>query len=540
MKSSWIGAVSVAAALIAAAAGPAYAWGPKAQQAITLTSLQLLRQRQADVLQTAQVRLDADVVKGSEQGWESLDPPLTLGTDARAMEAIDAEIQLLRGVRKYGMGSYFAYRMGVLSSLVADAMLPLALEQSPEAQRHRQQIEADIDARLDRYSFMPTRPKQVYIRTASEYFRTYRAFYADNRRMIVNDYDRGVGYQGLLSEAGPVIFGRAVESVADAWHTVLATTPLDVDVDPSPQALTWYFVNAIRYLLYEKDNYQQAVQTYDILERVNPGIPDAYIVLGDLFYQYGTGEAVERGVREWKIAQRIPGAHRQETAAKLAKHYIAAGQAFLETGVLPSSPETDLQNALKNFSLALEYQSTNAEAAERINAANAALVTRQKNHEMATQYLSSAETVVQKAEQSRLMEDFASAIATYNNASSVYALVLENPDYQFPELVAAAQRGVANVKKSIRDVLKQVLENAHLAIETGDRAVDEREYQRAIDSYGMVQSILTVIPEDQSSQAAEKQGLLTTAEERIEKAKREKTEWEALQQQQQQQEQANQ
>jgi tetratricopeptide (TPR) repeat protein len=353
--------------------------------------------------------------------------------------------------------------------------------------------------------------------------------------MITNDYDRGLGYDGLLSEAGEALFGRSVEAVADAWHTVLIETPLDVDVEPSPQALTWYFVNAIRYLLYEKDNYYQAVQTYDILERVNPGIAEAYTVLGDLFYEYATEESIERGVREWKIAQRIPGPHRSETSAKLAKHYIGVGQEYLEKGLLPTSPETDLQNALKNFSLALEYQSTNSDAAAKINDANAALIKRQKNYEIATQYLSRAETVVQKAEQSRLMEDFASAIATYNNGSSVYALVLENPDYQFPELVEAAERGVTNIKKSIREVLKQVLENAHLAVETGDTAVDEREYQRGIDAYTMVPAILEVIPEDDSAQAREKQDLLKAAEERIEKAKREKTEWEALQQQQLQQ-----
>ena len=530
-----IGAVAVAAALFAVATAPAYAWGPQAQQAISMTALQLLRQRHANVLQSGDVRFDADMLKGTRDGWESLEPALLVDSDSYAAQAIDGQIQLLRGARRHGIDHYFAYRMGVAGALMADAMLPFALDRSLEGDRLRRQIEADLDARLEEWKFLPSRNRSVYIRGTAEYFRNYRPFHPDNVRMIADDYRRGIGYDGFLRGAGETLFGRSVEAVGDIWHTVLAEEAPGGEVAPSPQALTWYYVDAVRYFLYEKNSFMQALRAYDNFEAVNPGIAEAYEVLGDLFYEFGTGEASERGVQEWKIAQRMPGPQRRTASAKLARHYNAEGRRFLETGVHPSAPESDLQSALRNFSLALEYQSTNEEAATMINETNVALGIRQRNHETATQYLGRAETVVQRAEQSRLAEDFASAIATYNQASGLFTLVIENPDLQFPELVATAERGINNIQRSIRDVFRQVLDNAHTAVETGDRAVDAREYQRAIDAYSMVPAILEVVPDDQSAHAREKQDLNQAALERIERAKREKTEWENIQAQQQQQ-----
>ncbi len=95
------------------------------------------------------------------------------------------------------------------------------------------------------------------------YFGKRRQFNAEDTRLIKNDYLSGIGYNGFLKQAAPVYFSRAVESVADAWDTVLRSEVRALGLGrPSQQLMTWYFVNEIAYLLNVKQNFGQAQEVY--------------------------------------------------------------------------------------------------------------------------------------------------------------------------------------------------------------------------------------------------------------------------------------
>ena len=98
------------------------AWGLRAQQSITAMALQVLKEKYPTTLRPQGVTgsdFSEDVLRGSKDGWAILAPNTPLESEGEVIQAVGAEIQLMRTVREYGPTSYFAYRMGVLSSLVA-------------------------------------------------------------------------------------------------------------------------------------------------------------------------------------------------------------------------------------------------------------------------------------------------------------------------------------------------------------------------------------------------------------------------------------
>ena len=509
--------VSICAGL---AASDAAAWGPRSQRAITGTSIQVIRRTYADAFKTYDFNYEEDVFRGAQVGHQFLNGGRPFANDGDAITAVENEIRLLRTVRKYRYGSYFSFRLGVLGSLVSNIMLPFGLDASPQTRQLRQSIDSDIDTHITGFRFESKQKDRQRIRVARDYFNLRREFREDAKRMIADDYLRGRGYNGYLKQAGQVFFVRSVDAVSDAWHSVLQVAAAAGSVSPSPDVLAWYFVDEIRYLLEEKANFYQAEKTYVFFERTASEMPDAYEKVGDLFYAFNTEESRQRAVREWRIAQNADSLNRQRVGKKLAMHYIAVGEAALAKAALPEASDEDLPSALNAFSEALSFEQDSQTAAERIEETNVAIDRRQEHHAMHVSILASAESTMAQAERQRLAGDFGNAIATYGLAASL----LEGVDNTFKDQHDAAVNGPRAVTKQKNEIINDVLDSASDAIDAGDSARDDREYEAAILTYGRVPAILSVITADENSALAKNiREYIDTAETKTQEAKTEKT-----------------
>jgi len=445
-----------------------------------------------------------------------------------AIGAIDNEICLLREIRKFGLGSYFAFRMGAVSATVSDLLLPFSMDPTPRGVALKQRIEADIEARVDTFAYRSRQQDRVYVRDATAFIQDRRSFYANAGPMVADDYLRGREYDGYLKEGAPNLFTQCVDTTADVWYTILRSGADPGMAEPSTESVCWYLVKEVQYLLGERKNFAQATKAYDNF--ISLGIQDAAAVdtMGDLFYAFGSDDAVKRGVREWQTAYNMPGADRRAVGRKLSLHFKKLGDAALEAAARPGASEQDLPNALNAFTQALEYEQTNDEIADKITETNAAIADRKARRELNVNIIASAEKVKAQAEKSRLASDFGNAIATYNQAVGLYEAV----DQDFADQASTAKESVKQIRKNITDIINQVLDAASDTIDKGAKAVDEHRFEDANAEYERVPSILTVIPGDETTtQGKEKRNLIELAKKKIDESKVAKQRWEELQRQ---------
>lgn len=519
---------------LSVAARPAFAWGERAQQTIAMMAAQVLKDDYKEIFRPGDKNFEKDILRGTIAGHKELKDFVPLNTDAEAIQAVSTEIQLLRDVQKFGSSSYFAFRLGVLSSLVADLVLPYGFAWDPQDAAIQARINADIEKHLENFNYMMSPRQRTYVRDAQEYFRQHRAFFAGDKRLIADDYARGAGYQGFLKEGGPAYFGRAIEAVADVWHTVLSPQASKFVSPASQRQLTWYFVKEIEYLLNVKDNFHQALKAYEHLESLNSDVTLAFETVGNLFYDFGrarnTQEAVDRGVREWQKAYQMGGPERSRISEKLSNHYLTEGQFYLSRAATDQAEDTDLPTALAAFEEALQFNRTSKQAADLIEKTHTAIAERRERLQTAISLIAQAEQVREAAGKARLAGDYSGAIGNYNLALTVYEAV----DDEFKDQKEAADNGIRDATRSISEVMEEVTNNASEAIEQGDKAQEQNRYDEAQSLYQRVEQILAVIPEDaKANHLKSKEDLLKLAAQKIDEAKQAKLRYEAAQKAQQ-------
>ncbi|MBI2435190.1 MAG: hypothetical protein HYV26_20215 [Candidatus Hydrogenedentes bacterium] len=532
---SWILTLAVGLSLLIPVRG-AFGWGERAQQTISMMATQVLKEQYKEVFRPGDSNFEKDVMRGAISGSKVLAEFLPLNSDAETMQAVSAEIQLLHDVQQYGTTSYFAFRMGVLSALVADIIVPYGFSWREDDVSIQARVNADIDKRLGDYAFRPSNNRRTLIRDTAEYFRTHRSFHESDKQLILDDYLRGPGYNGFLKKGGPAYFERAVGAVADAWHTVLSPESGKIVGTASKRQLTWYFVKEVEYLLNVKNNYHQAIKAYEHLTTINSDITAAFESAGDLFYNFGKArgnlEAVDRGVREWQKAYDMGGPERSRLSTKLSDHYLTEGQFLLVRAASDEAEDNDLPNALDAFEEALQYNRTSQQAADLIEKTHIAIADRRERLQLAVQLIANAESVRESADSARVQGDYNSALTKYQQAITVYEAV----DDEFKDQAAAAENGARESTRGITNVIDDVFDKASEAIEQGDRLQETNKYEEAISSYERVDSIVNVIPADaKASHLQQKDETLRLAANKIDEAKNAKIRYDAAQAQQQQQ-----
>ena len=475
----------------------AAAWGARGRKAITMAALQVIRERFNDAFKADKSEYHPDLLKGAEDGIGLIQKNQPMQNDDQTLAAIQHEIQLLREIRERGTGSYFAYRMGTLAALVSEVIIPYGIAYSESDRRLQGLLDEDLDAMVPTFEYSTAYRDPVYLRSMREYFADKRLYYPNDLKLVADDYASGRGPRGFLSEAGQTYFTRAVEAVTDAWFTVLYRAGEDAPI--SPRFTARYYVNEIEYLINEKKNLAQADRAYSMFREIDPGMPEVYEHIGDLYYAFGTDAARERGVKEWQIAQSQPGPQRQRAAAKLAKHYIERGDDFYRKGKSANAAHTDLNESLRSFQQALEFDRSNDIAAARIKETTAAIKARDEKEAFMNNVIANALAVTAEAERAGLQSDFAVAIHTYRQALGLLDVV----DNEFKELKAVADETRGTINKAIKGIYSEVLNRGEVLIEDGNRALEERRFEDAIASYSMVSQVVAAIPAEENSITAD-------------------------------------
>ena len=498
------------------AAQDAFAWGSHSRSVITLGALQIFREKYPEAFRAGAISYDADLIRGATDGVAIYEDIYALNTDQQTIDAVSSEIALLRAARDYGAGSYFAYRMGVFSSLLSEIIIPYGIPFTPEDARLNDLASADLDAHIGQYSFSPKQTPFRFVRSADVYIAATRPFYPDDLDLIENDYrGDGKGYAGFLDKAGQVYLERSIEATVDTWYSVYTRDDVLFTQRPSDRVLAFYFVEEIAYLLREKHSIELAERAYRMFESVNANLMDAHQRIGDLFYEMGTAEGKERAIREWKVAHRSTGAYRKIASKRLSRHYMGDGDNYLRNADGPSANETDLGDALRSFQLALRYDSTNENAANRISVTSAAITERDERYSTQQRVISNSSTVMQQAEKSLLNKDYGNALTSYNSALILLAVV----DSEFSDLKKIARDQTREIKKNMKDVIADVVDEASEKIDAGDTAARSRNYEDALKQYALVASIVSAIPLEEGSASAQRiQDLIDTADKGIRSA----------------------
>lgn len=498
----------------------AYAWGPTSKRAIVGTGFQVLGQTYSNPFKNVNVDYEQDVIRGALANRDVLGGDVPLGSRAEVVNAIGTQIQLLREARAHGVGSYFAFRMGVLAGLVADVCLPYTFENTVEAQHLLESIQKDIDDRIKGYSYQSRRPRLEIVRNPTAYFSQDNHLHSDARTLIASDYQRGLGYDGFLKQGGQVFFAEAVQAVADVWYTVLAPESDPSSVKPSKSAVTSYLVDQVEYLLKVKKNMKEAERVYDEFAKQGSTSLAAYERIADSFYAFGGKKGRERGVVEWTSALRFSGNERDRILKKLSQHYMAEGNRYFELASTKEAQNDTLQNALGNFTKALEFDQSNQDAANMINSTQVAITERDQRLKLAMETVAAGQSVMKKAEIDMTDGQNERALANFRQAIVVFSQVGD----EFKEQETSANEGSEEARHMINRIINKVLDDAQDRIDEGDRLVADNKFDPAMDAYRSVPTVLNVVPDDAPrTQGQQKAKLVELSQNKVkdaEKAKR--------------------
>lgn len=507
------------------AIGPASAWGPRAQRTITGMAIQVIQGKYPGTFRPGDSDYTRDVLMGAEAGWPVISKSIPIHSDAEAIQAVASEIELLRDVRSFGAGSYFAYRLGALSTLVSDIMLPYGLAWDETSKSMKAKIDRDIEENLNSYRYTNSSTERTLIINATEYFGNQMHFYNDNKMIVADDYKRGRGYNGLLKQSSKSQFQAAIDAVSDAWYTIL-TAESKAKGSVTSDLLAGYFVDEIAYQLGEKRNFHQAGVVYENLETLNSLNPEYFEEIGDLYYAFDTKESAERSVKEWKKAFELGGPNREQASRKISDHYLREGQNFLQLATEKGAGETELPSALAAFKNALQYNRTSEEAADLIQSTNTKIKERNERREMIVDIIAKAEQVKEEAQNQATGGNYGNAIGEFNRAKEILTAV----DDEFTDQATIAKDMTQTITQNISKAISDVQEQAGAAIEKGEALEEQHKYEDAIQQYKLVPTIVSVIPEDHNNTATQdKKDIIVLSETKVAEATNNKARYEASQ-----------
>ena len=506
---------TLAVLMVAMPAHDASAWGPRGRQMIAAGAVHFARLKAPLAFKGGESTYEPDALRGARDGVAVLGNVFPLNSDVQCMDALHSQIQMLREARMNGAGSFFAYRMGVLSALTSEVLTPYGFVNTDEGREIQAAIDEYLDSHVDDFSFSMHHPVYQYILSTRLYIEKHRGFYDADMTVIADDFRRGIGVRGMLAQAGRHYFERSVHATVDVWYTVLRPEGEPSDVAPSREQMALYYMEEVKYLLKTKRNFQFAQEAYKLFEKYNPGLHMAHIQLGDAFYEYGTQQGIDRAVAEWVRAYDIPGPPRDAAMTRLSRYYLEQGEALFDRAHGPLAEETDLDDALRAFNDALRYDRSSDVAASRIQETTIAKNRRREEYETQGDFITNALAAMQQAERSALEKDFASAITSYNQAKMLVDLVTD----QFKDLNKQAMDTSGEINKAIKTVVSEVFASANDSIEKGDAALANNNVDEAIRFYSAVESIVETIPSEEGSlNDQKKKDLITTAQNHIDEA----------------------
>lgn len=417
----------LAALLICAV--PVSAWGPRTTNSIVTMASRMIAKEQAIPLSKREAEIQQGAKLSRTEAREVI-PAL----DDGLIEAIQSEMLLLQAVRTEQLPPYYAYRLGLLGMLTSWLTSPLA-EASPN---YRDLYYADLDAQIKRTAFTPS--KRQSIDPAVYLPRVQREANA-RTALILKDYEEGIGYKGVASEAAQEDVSRSINAVADVWYTLLTGTSAIGSV--AETRIRRYLLNALEYYIQEgAENHIDSA--YARFEEYGLDDPELLQRIGDMFY---AGEYYARAMREYeRLIQLQP--DNREVAERIADHYVKEGEEALA--------EKELEAAENAFERALDVNPLHPAAQGLLLEARNKIDERNKRLEAARAQLAEAERFEERAGTQLANDNHGAAIDLLFEARKAYLSV----GSEFREERMEAQSGENRVNDQLAKLRTDLIENA--------------------------------------------------------------------------------
>ena len=421
---------SVFAGCIAAgslcASPDAMAWGPKSQGLIVSSAARVLSQEKNIPL----TRLQADIDRGVQIESAELAKLIPVAS-ANPLAAIQAEMYLLQSVKGDRVDPYFAYRLGVLGRLVADATGPLANARASV----RNAYYADTDQNVTRIT-LKTNPRRTV--DPATYFPEVERLANQQSDLIIKDYEAGLGFAGIAKASMQSDVNRSIDAVADVWFTVLSGSVVVANVSESQ--VRNFAVSALEFYV-NRGNTSEADATYNKLESMGMQTLELRERIGDMYFAAGS---FDRAMEEYtEILEQDPG--KKNVAQKIAAHYVTVGDKAMELNRLEAAYEA--------YAKAAETDKLNGPAQVKVVEAGRAIEERDARMKVAEDALTAGDALQTEAEQESRRNNFAKAMELLTLADASYGSVTD----EFPDLnreALSARNTVASRLQEIRTSLR--------------------------------------------------------------------------------------
>ncbi|GMV94476.1 MAG: hypothetical protein AMXMBFR82_42540 [Candidatus Hydrogenedentota bacterium] len=425
----WFRFVLLVAGLTLCLAPLANAWGPKASVAIVTTASRLISKETGVPL----ANLDKDIRRGAGVALESR-ASLVPGAEINALNAIESQMYLLQAVRGSRVDPYFAYRLGVLGSLVADVTAPL-YNANPT---YRERYHADVDANIEQVPFQ-SKPR---VRVApSAYFGDIIAAAQAREDLIIEDYKAGVGFAGVAGTALSEDASRSVNAVADVFQTVLRGQVTVANISQSE--IREYILDAIEFYI-SRDNDAETDAAYNKLMDLGVTTVDLQKQIGDMFYD---AEKFERAMVEYKaVLAEAPS--RRDVIERIADYYVRRGDEALA--------DEELEAALEAYNDALEADMLHPTAQSKKLEAEGMIAARDARQEEARQAIGQADDLLRQADQLVFKKENTEALRLLRQARDTYSGVSD----EFANEARLARAGLLRATEQINELQRNVVSNA--------------------------------------------------------------------------------
>jgi tetratricopeptide (TPR) repeat protein len=434
----------------------AFAWGEKARRTIAWTAIRalpvehqmMLRGYEESLLEGSSLSLEAVLARNDGV------PSYAAGN---VLNAVENEMHLLQSVSADGLSQYLAFRMGVLGQVVGAMNAPFSrFAQTEVGTDVRAQYEYDIDLTVDGLSYRSA--KRMPIVDARRYLGEKRRYISDAEFFITSDYKRGVGFREYASRSVNIYFQNAVNTVADAWYTVLERGTLFRRPGALSLALRDYYVDSLAFYI-NHDQDEIAEKTYDVLVTRNLLSPQTAKRVADTYYDAGR---YSRAVGEYnRILDEVP--NWTEIRRRVSNYYYTLGVALLSGG--------NLEPAKAAFEAVLKYEPGNAAARTELDRTVSLIAARDARLKELRKQLRIAKALEARASQESATRQYVDARKTYRQARQVYAGVGDEFLQERLEATRAARRiesQIASITAKIGDEIRMLGQLAELRLSQGE------------------------------------------------------------------------
>ncbi len=461
-----------AALLLAVFSAPAYAWNPKTASSIVSGAAQMMAKENNIPL----TNLLGDVKAGAEASTGVIEK-LIPSSASNPINAVESEMYLLEAVHGTRVDPYFAYRLGALGQLIANATSPMPTATTV----YRSQYYADVDAHIASASIESSTRRTV---DAVSYITALQSSAEARQTVLEADYKSGLGFDGTASQTLSQEVSRSMNAVADVWYTILSGKARVVNV--SKEQMRDYFGGAVIFYV-ERGHAREAEASYERIKALGLLEPDFQKHIGDIFYD---GGLYERAIQEYQsVLKQQPG--RRDIAERLAAYYVTTGDEALDAG--------NLEDARMAFEKAVQADALNAEAKGKLIQAQSQLDDKTERMGAAQGAVETAVALEKQAEDLAAGSKVYDALETLKKARELYSSV----GIEFSEQNRIAEAGIKAIESRMEQLRIQFLAsaqnlsgagstgNAHILAEEKRpelaqkalHALDEQEYQTTLGQY---------------------------------------------------------